>query len=195
MRNNRLSGDYWITDEGNARRAYNSENNKYGHKEAAWELIGKMNNLTREETLRQYPKPTEYAIEHYHWICIRGNTIEAKQYNQQTKDQLQKGLKQILQKNNIPETANIIFELWTTGSKRATTLPMHDIFSPDFHIPQNTPEAEIQYTQQNQFRKANPPKISNLQQQLKHNKLLPPGHQLWRGTSESATFYDWLENQ
>lgn len=129
-----------------------------------------------------------YVIEHDNWIAVRENNIELFDFLK-NKQNLIKGIENILDEEDIL-TDDIELYIYDFKNNKAFSTTLEDI--------KNQSLSRIDNPTHNKDIRFNIPNINKQQsvknkwtQQAQKHKIIPPGHELWRFTSES--FQLWLE--
>jgi hypothetical protein len=154
--------------------------------------------------------PGFYVMMHDGWIAIRSNNIELYGYDEQKRKSLFRGINEILydefdsEFEEVPPE-QIEFSLFDVKTKKSSEITLADIMNPQPTFRTNQPS-------QNTYNKALPmpvlPDTTENTPRLKTAKDLDatknlnrnvggiPGHQIWRGTSESVLpFADWIKSR
>jgi len=137
-----------------------------------------------------------HMMKHDGWIAVRGHNIELYGWDNNKKSDLKSGMLEIISGENFeddvaPEEIN--FSLYDHKSKRSTNVTLADIEGPALPI---RPQQQITTKGHSKFNIQNPDTTENMPQQNKsypnqlnvaaqQTKVIGPGQNLWRGTSES----------
>lgn len=148
-----------------------------------------------------------YTMKYDNWIAVRGNNIELYGYDETKRRYLHSGVGEILDQEGVDEDVppeNIEFTMYDHKTKRSTYLTYQDMEQP---APVLRPSQALMTVKKVSGFKANKDTDENLSQNPSpsvKNKwtaaaqkagVVAPGHDLWRGTSESMSFARWLHIQ
>lgn len=134
-----------------------------------------------------------YVMKYEGWIAVRGTNIELFGYDENKRLSLLNGLEEIFYQENgeEPEESDEDFWLYDHKTNKNFSISLDDIKNPIKPRPQFNPtsgpvDRRFNYTAPDTVE--NMPKTTPLQPLPPQNKI--PGHQSWRGTSES--FREWF---
>lgn len=144
-----------------------------------------------------------YVMKKEGWIAVRGMNIELHGYDEQKRKNLINGLGDIFEQEGIQEDIppeEIDFLLYDHKTNRSNDLTLADIENPQ---PVVRPHQMPTNKGDRRFQVITPDKTENIPYQNKSipNKtnvaaqkagIVAPGQELWRGTSESTNFKNWL---
>ena len=147
--------------------------------------------------------PGTYLMEYEEWIAVRGMNIELWAYNERKRKSLANGISEILEQEGIEETEELEFAIhdFTKEGVKYVTLADIENVQPRMTKPQLASVGGVGLQKFGNFQR--PDTTENLPTSkptskpktfttaAQRAKIIPPGHELWRGTSES--FKNWLE--
>lgn len=143
-----------------------------------------------------------YCMVYENWIAVRGHNIELYGYDETKRRYLQSGIGDILESEGVDDDVppeEIEFTLYDHKTKRSSYVSLADIENPAPVMRTSQPLMSV--------KKVTPPKDSeeNKYQQpsvsvknkwtkaAQDQGVIPPGHDLWRGTSEGwMPFSKWV---
>ena len=157
--------------------------------------------------LQEKGDPTLYVMKYEGWIAVRSMNIELYNFNK-LKKRLLGGLDEIFEQEGFDETISpedIEFTLFDLGTQQQSYVTLADIEAPEQFVKANNKPGAIQFgmtsTGHSQFndptdeieniKNKNKSTLNKWDQEAKKLKMIGPGQQLLRGTSES--FKEWLK--
>lgn len=146
--------------------------------------------------LKERGDPTLYMMQYEGWIAVRSMNIELYGYNEKKRQSLARGIGEIMDDEGIEQLSED-FNFYDLKTHKQTYLSLEDIEQPQImmrptnnissvgHTKFNDPSDEIE-----NLKNKNKSLPNKWNQQAQKVKMVGPGQQLWRGTSES--FKEWL---
>lgn len=147
-----------------------------------------------------------YVMKYENWIAVRSNNIELYGYDETKRKYLANALPNILDDEGVDESINsddIEFTMHDLKTNRSSYITLQDIESPVMGMRTNqgllstktvTPTANY-VSDENKGIFGNKSVKNKWSAAAQKAGLIPPGHDLWRGTSESMSFSKWLSIQ
>lgn len=147
-----------------------------------------------------------YVMKYENWIAIRENNIELYGYNEQKRGYLQHGLADILESEGIDESVppeDISFGMHDLKTGRSSYLTLQDIENPapimrSNQSLQTVRQKPLSYgtnrdSEENKGQNPSKSQPSKWNVAAQNAKIIGPGQELWRGTSEGwVPFSKWL---
>jgi hypothetical protein len=141
--------------------------------------------------------PREYVMEHEGWIAIRGMNIELFGYNEEKRKQLLWGLSEILGDEGIEDDVPAEeIEFWLSDHKtnRSHHTTLAELEQP-IALRSNVMVQSVKKVAIPTPEKPKVPMVKNKWTKAAQDaNIIPPGHDLWRGTSEWI-FSEWLKRK
>lgn len=151
-----------------------------------------------------------YVMQHEGWIAVRENNAELFGWNQHSKANLASGIAEILSQESARRIRPDRVEIWIYdhATKRSWTMTLAQLEEPEHQMPNptgfqtgvylNDPFFNLYHPKdagENLY--SNPVKsaTNKWNAAAKRAKIIGPGQDLWRGTSENfvPTFWEWLD--
>lgn len=143
-----------------------------------------------------------YVMTYENWIAVRGHNIELYGYDENKRRYLQSGISDILESEGIDEDVppeEIEFTLYDHKTKRSSYISLADIENP---VPTMRTAQPLMSTkkvafpkdsEENKYKKTSVSVKNRWTKAAQEKNIIPPGHDLWRGTSEGwIPFSKWV---
>jgi hypothetical protein len=152
-----------------------------------------------------------YAMKYEGWIAVRGMNVELYGYDETRRQQLVHGLSEILDQEGIDESIppdQLEFSIDDHKTNRSHSMTLAELEEPismkTSIMPQTVKKVPIpnkgnKDSEENKGQSPSPSVPNPWNKAAVTAGIIPPGHELWRGTSENVlkfkTFSEWLEKR
>lgn len=151
-----------------------------------------------------------YAMKYEGWIAVRGMNIELYGYDERKRQQLVHGLGEILDSEGIDESIppeELDFSIDDHKTNRSHSVTLAELEEPVSMkasiMPQTVKKIPIpqgnKNSEENKGQNPSPSVPNPWNKAATAAGIIPPGHELWRGTSENKlklkTFSEWLKQR
>lgn len=150
----------------------------------------------------------EYVIEHMGWIAVRSNNVEVFGYDAQRQKEIADAIRNILYEeqgleDDSYQAEEVELSIYDYHSNKSWYVTLADLESPEVQVrPQQLPSTTYNKSlynfsnprdeEENKYSRPTKSRQNPWTTAAQKAKMVGPGQQLWRGTSESMNFADWF---